>query len=467
VHDILPMPFRERTKFQVKEAANNKCCICQTPGVEIHHIIPQSEGGPDTFENAAPLCPTCHSIYGGNPIKRKAIREARDIWYQKCKNMYSSSVSNSLSDTATQAIAQIQTSEIELTFNRDFESFTIDDRNKLAKVIRELLDLDKELNIKIRKGSVIATIELRSDLAIKLKHLIEIGALDQYDITRIELMHKGLSTSQQSAASNYAHKSSPTTINVDNEIRNLYRIQLFDSRIDQIEILISALSIELRVLEDEILGIERRMVNNMESLDELKINISRHKVSIKESEQLIEGFEKQLKDVNSDLEYNSIYKEIELLKLGIQISERMAMMNLDKLKKTLAGSKKSKSDKIDQKKKVLADKKIELEKILIITEKERALLTESSAVISGKVEKRLLSSYQRIRRRYKNGLAVVDIINKCACRGCFNRAPPIVQDEVRKGSKVLACEHCGRIFIAGYIAREVELEMQRKFNIPL
>lgn len=51
----------------------------------MHLITPQSEGGPDTLENAAPLCPSCHSDYRGNPDKRKWIRETRDFWWEYCK----------------------------------------------------------------------------------------------------------------------------------------------------------------------------------------------------------------------------------------------------------------------------------------------------------------------------------------------------------------------------------------------
>jgi len=49
--------------------------------VEIHHIHPQAEGGSDDEDNGAPLCPTCHERYGGNPDWRKKLREMRDHWY--------------------------------------------------------------------------------------------------------------------------------------------------------------------------------------------------------------------------------------------------------------------------------------------------------------------------------------------------------------------------------------------------
>ena len=86
------MAFLENIKSSVKKKAHFRCCLCHTLGVEIHHIIPQSEGGSDDEENAAPLCPSCHETYGQNNTKRKFIREARNLWYEICENRYSSNI---------------------------------------------------------------------------------------------------------------------------------------------------------------------------------------------------------------------------------------------------------------------------------------------------------------------------------------------------------------------------------------
>jgi hypothetical protein len=75
------MPFSEKTKLLAKQKAAFRCCLCHKPFVEIHHIIPQSEGGADKLDNAAPLCASCHDLYGGNPEKRKTIRQMRDYWW--------------------------------------------------------------------------------------------------------------------------------------------------------------------------------------------------------------------------------------------------------------------------------------------------------------------------------------------------------------------------------------------------
>lgn len=82
------MVFPEALRVTLRKRAHLRCCLCHSIGVDIHHIVPQSEGGHDTDENAAPLCPSCHDAYGANPQKRKFIREARDLWYEICATRF-------------------------------------------------------------------------------------------------------------------------------------------------------------------------------------------------------------------------------------------------------------------------------------------------------------------------------------------------------------------------------------------
>ena len=84
------MAFTDKLKLKIKKKSHFACCLCRTVGVEVHHIVPQEEGGKDTEDNGAPLCPTCHEIYGANPVKRKFIREARDLWYEVCSTRFGS-----------------------------------------------------------------------------------------------------------------------------------------------------------------------------------------------------------------------------------------------------------------------------------------------------------------------------------------------------------------------------------------
>ena len=82
------MGFSEKIKLEVKRKADWKCCRCKIIGIEVHHIIPLKDGGTDDIDNAAPLCPNCHSYYGDNPQKRKEITQMRDWWYDLVEKMY-------------------------------------------------------------------------------------------------------------------------------------------------------------------------------------------------------------------------------------------------------------------------------------------------------------------------------------------------------------------------------------------
>ncbi len=79
------MPFSEAVKKKVKEMANFQCCKCFSVFVEVHHIIPEAQGGSNDIDNAVPLCPNCHSWFGGNPDLRKAIRHMRNFHYKNCE----------------------------------------------------------------------------------------------------------------------------------------------------------------------------------------------------------------------------------------------------------------------------------------------------------------------------------------------------------------------------------------------
>ena len=91
-------------------------------------------------------------------------------------------------------------------------------------------------------------------------------------------------------------------------------------------------------------------------------------------------------------------------------------------------------------------KKNELEKIITDTEKEEKQYSKISAEAREHIDERLLYSYDRIRKSYRNGLAVVPVLRD-ACGGCFNAIPPQRQSEIRQHKKIIVCENCGRILV--------------------
>ena len=232
---------------------------------------------------------------------------------------------------------------------------------------------------------------------------------------------------------------------VEEKLSSLVKLQKVDSKLDGIQILKGELPIEVSDLEDEITGIQTRISKHETAISDIDTEISRHNNNIKESEMLIGKYEKQLDNVKNNREFDALSKEIGLQKLEIQLSQK-------RIKETTAirEVKKEALDqfvaRLEQRLKDMDIKKVELQKIIEKTEKEEAKLAKESDKARKNIEDRLLVSYDKIRKAYRNGLAVVSIA-RGACGGCFNRIPPQMQIEIGVMKKIIACEHCGRVLI--------------------
>lgn len=80
------MPFSPALKLRVKRKAHFRCVWCEKfKFIEVHHIIPERDEGPNTEDNAVPLCPDDHTLYGENPGLRNFMRQKRDWWYDICE----------------------------------------------------------------------------------------------------------------------------------------------------------------------------------------------------------------------------------------------------------------------------------------------------------------------------------------------------------------------------------------------
>jgi predicted nucleic acid-binding Zn-ribbon protein len=103
-------------------------------------------------------------------------------------------------------------------------------------------------------------------------------------------------------------------------------------------------------------------------------------------------------------------------------------------------------ERIDAKQAELKIKTDELAKIIEKTEKEEKKLGKAIDKSRALIDERLLKSYDKVRKTYRNGLSVVPVLRD-ACGGCFNKIPPQIQLEIGLYKKINACEHCGRVMV--------------------
>lgn len=245
-----------------------------------------------------------------------------------------------------------------------------------------------------------------------------------------------------------------TELTIAEKLKQLYQLQLIDSEIDEISVLKGELPMEVRDLEDEIVGLETRVGRLEGGVADIDSEISRHNGNIKEAEALIERYEKQMDNVKNNREYDALQKELELQRLEIQLSEkkiREANAIRSGKEETLIAAK----ERLEAKKADFEVKKVELEKIIEKTEAAEQKLIRKSEKAKKKIDTRLLTSYERVRTSYRNGLAVVTV-SRSSCGGCFNKIPPQVQLEIGMHKKVIACEHCGRILVNDTLLEETK-----------
>ena len=108
-------------------------------------------------------------------------------------------------------------------------------------------------------------------------------------------------------------------------------------------------------------------------------------------------------------------------------------------------------------KKLLDQKKGELEKIIQETEKEETHYNKASTTARSQADERLLAGYDRIRKNYRNGLAVVPV-ERDSCGGCFHAIPPQKQSEIKLRKKIMVCENCGRILADSDLTDSIEVK---------
>lgn len=234
-------------------------------------------------------------------------------------------------------------------------------------------------------------------------------------------------------------------LTVEDRLRALYELQLIDSEKDEIEVLKGELPVEVSDLEDEIVGLDKRMQKLADQLKEIEEVISNYNAKIKESEALIERYTAQLDEVKNNREFEALTKEIELQKLEIELSQKRigeAQVKVKAKKETMAAA----EETIESRKKDLEVKRDELKSIIANTDKQEKKLDKESNAARKKIDARLLVTYDKVRKAYRNGIAVATV-ERDSCGGCFNRIPSQKQIEIGMRKKIIACEHCGRVLV--------------------
>ena len=241
------------------------------------------------------------------------------------------------------------------------------------------------------------------------------------------------------------------TTTIEDQLRALVRLQLIDTKIDQLTKLRGDLPDEIRDLEDERAGLQTRLGKIDQDKKEAEVQKKKLKLDIAESEGLIRKYEEQQLQVRNNREYDALTKEIEAHRQRIQSAyeeiERYENLDVDSAE-TVDGA----DDQLAELETRIKEKGVELDRVVEETKTEQDEYEAQRESAAKDIDERFLRAYERLRTRVRDGRAVVPI-ERGAAAGFM--VPPQRQVEVRQRDRIIVSEHDGRIIVDDALFAEV------------
>lgn len=242
---------------------------------------------------------------------------------------------------------------------------------------------------------------------------------------------------------------------VEDKLKALVHLQKVSSKLDELLLLKGELPEWVDNLRKKIQRRQEKQSQLEAEMNGMKAFELEERAKIKDLEQIIQRDEARREEVKSSKEFESIEKQIEHNIIQIKMLERSIRNTQDDMEQ-----KKLQWEDLNEK---IADslaslelKEEELKKAEAITEIDEKELQQEIALMEKHIDAEEIRIYRRIRKNYKNGLAVVPVLRE-ACGGCFSFIPPQKQIHVAQCKNIITCENCGRILVGEALHNEVNM----------
>lgn len=235
---------------------------------------------------------------------------------------------------------------------------------------------------------------------------------------------------------------------MENRLRLLYGLQQVDTGLDDLLEMKGDLPRKVADLEAKKLAGEIAQKQLNDTIKQSTIRRDAVDVEILSLKENIEKYKSQQFQVKTNKQYDTLTREIDtaqekITKLQKEMESLEGKMQLAKQDLEKMGP------DVEALRKELEERSAELDIVNKEHEEEELKLRHEREKYVVRIDKSDIRTYERIRGA-KDGRAVVPV-RRNACGGCFKRVPPQMALELRKNSKVLQCEHCGRILVSDEI----------------
>ena len=244
-------------------------------------------------------------------------------------------------------------------------------------------------------------------------------------------------------------------------IFKLLKLQEIDKRLMELDSFKGDLPEQVDNLKDRITNLRDELSNKKQNLEEVKKLNRSIEINIRALNDKLNKYQEQLYSVKTNKEYDAITLEIENLEKQVEETELKGVELLEKEEKLIADIERDEKQ-LSEVEHSLNKKEFELQEKLNQTKAEQKVLLSNRNEIIPTVDRRLLATYERIRKG-RDGIALAEIENY-TCNACFTTIPAQTVVEVRKMEKIITCEVCGRILVVTNNKVEKQLETDSKIS---
>lgn len=196
----------------------------------------------------------------------------------------------------------------------------------------------------------------------------------------------------------------------------------------------------LKVKLDE----ERKLTDlKRENLENLEKKRRKDERTLEDKMERIKKSEEKLLSVKTNREYQAAKREIALTQEANSKKEENILNILEEID-VLREELKKKEEYFRELSMEFEKEKNELTKKLDKFEKQLGEKIKTRGKLSSKVDPERLKMYENIKKR-RHGIAVVSTKDG-SCQGCYMDIPPQLYNEVQRGTDLLFCPNCNRIF---------------------
>jgi predicted nucleic acid-binding Zn-ribbon protein len=228
------------------------------------------------------------------------------------------------------------------------------------------------------------------------------------------------------------------------EIELALRLQRMDRQLAQLEAEIRGLPKKIAELEKQLEGHERKLEADRAALAANQMELRRLNGVMEDNRSKIAKLKKQIMQATTPEQLAAFQHEIAFCEQQIERSEADSMRALEEA--GVLGEKVAKAEAaLEAERRKVAEQKAEARRVSEEDRKKGVRIYRERQQLAKEVPAKLLEQYERIRKRYKDGIVVAECTDG-NCSSCMMTIRPALLQQIRQErGRLFLCESCQRM----------------------